>query len=183
MSQLAQNLITLDGQLGLVAQDGIFLGLMSSDMNHPNSIINPNTYGNPHGNNIYNQNSQYGGQHGLQSPYSSSCLNPPILININEEQLALVTRNYNLIANGLDIIDIDFMLGILYGLAYQQRSNSNEQFANIYNLRAQEIAAEQARQLGDAYAETARNQAQTSAALMANILGASQFSFSRSMRE
>ena len=169
--QLAQGLITLDGQLGLVAQDGILLGLMSSDMNHPNSIINPNTYGNPHGNTIYNHNSPYGGYHGLQSPCNSSCLKPPILINISDEPLALVTRNYNLIANGLDILDIDFMLGILYGLAYQQRSNSNEQFENIYNLRAQEIAAEQARYLSNNYAETASNQAQTSANLAASILG------------
>jgi hypothetical protein len=168
--QLAQDLITLDGQLGLVAQDGNFLGLISSDTNHPNSIINPNTYGNPYENTIYNQNTQYGGQHGLQSPCNSSCLNPPMLIDINDKQLALVTRNYNLIANGLDIIDIDFMLGILCGLAYQQRSNSNEQFSNTYNLRAQEIAAEQGRQLADAYTEASRNQAQASAAIFNTIL-------------
>jgi hypothetical protein len=171
MFQLAQDLITLDGQLGLVAQDGIFLGLMSSDMNHPNSIINPNTYGNPYdGNTIYNQNYQYGGQHGLQSPCNPSCLNPPILMDIDDKHLALVTRNYDLIANGLDIIDIDFMLGILYGLACQQRSNSNEQFANIYSLRAQEIAAEQGRQLADAYTEASINQAQASADIFTAIL-------------
>lgn len=170
MFQLAQDLITLDGQLGLVAQDGNFLGLISSDTNHPNFIINPNTYGNPYGNTIYNQNTQYGGQHGLQSPCNSSCLNPPILMDINDKHLALVTRNYNLTDNGLDIIDIDFMLGILYGLAYQQRSNSNEQFSNTHNLRAQEIAADRDRQLADAYAEASRNQAQTSAATMNAIL-------------
>ena len=170
MLQLAQDLITLDGQLGLVAQDGIFLGLMSSDMNHPNSIINPNTYGNPYENTIYNQNTQYGGQHGLQSPCNSSCLNPPILIDINDKHLALLTRNYNLIANGLDIIDIDFMLGLLYAIACQQRSNSNEQFSNTYNLRAQEIAAEQGRQLADAYTEASINQAQASADIFNTIL-------------
>jgi hypothetical protein len=168
--QLAQDLITLDGQMGLVAQDGNFLGLISSDTNHPNSIINPNTYGNPYENSIYNHNTQYGGQHGLQSPCNSSCLNPPILMDINDKHLALVTRNYNLIANGLDIIDIDFILGILWGLAYQQRSNSNEQFSNTYNLRAQEIAAEQGRQLADAYTEASRNQAQASAAIFNTIL-------------
>ena len=171
MFQIAQALIVLDGQVGLVAQDGFFLGLISSDTNHPNSIINPNTYGNPTENTIYNQNSQYGGQHGVQSPGNFSCLKPPILMNVNDERLAQVTRNYSLIANGLDIVDIDFILGILYGLVYQQRSNSNEQFENIYNLRAQEIAAEQARQLGNNYAETARNQAQISANLSASILG------------
>ncbi len=171
MLELAQQLIALDGQIGLVAQDGIFLGLISSDTNHPNSIINPNTYGNPHENTICNDNSQYGGLHGLQSPWNSSCLNPPILMDINDKHLALLTRNYNLIASDLAIIDITFILGILYGLAYQQRSNSNEQFENIYNLRAQEIAAEQARQLGNAYAEASRNQAQTSANLMASMLG------------
>jgi hypothetical protein len=168
--QFAQDLITLDGQLGLVAQDGIFLGLISSDSNHPNSIINPNTYGNPYENTIYNQNSQYGGQHGLQSPYNSSCLNPPILIDINDKHLALATRNYNLITNGLGIIDIYFMLGILYGLTCQQRSDSNEQFTNIYNLREQEIAADRSRQLGDAYHEAARTQAQASATITNAIM-------------
>ena len=171
MSQIAQVLKALDGQVVLLAQDGFFLGLMSSDMNHPNSIINPNTYGNRHGNTIYNQNSQYGGQHGLQSPYSSYCLNPPILMNINDEPLALVTRNYSLVTNDSDAMDIDFMLGLLYGLASQQRYDHNEQFENIYNLRAQEIAAEQARYSGNNYAETVSNQAQTSANLMASILG------------
>jgi hypothetical protein len=197
MSQLAQALVALDGQVGLVAQDGNFLGLMSSDTNHPNSIINPNTYGNPYEDTICNQNSQYGGQHGLQSPYNSFCLNPPIMIDVNDKQLALVTRNHNLITNGLDIIDLDFMLGLLYGIAGQQISNSNEQFSNTYNLRAQEIAgqqisnsneqfsntynlraqeiaAEQGRQLADAYTEASINQSQASAALMASILGSSQ---------
>ena len=169
--QLAQGLKALDGQVGLVAQDGFFLGWMSSDTNDPNSIINLNTYGNPQKNTIYNKNSQYGGQHGLQSPYNSSCLTPPIMIDINDEYLALVTRNYSLVANDSDVMDIDFMLGLLYGLASQQRSNHNEQFENIYNPRAQEIAAEQARYLGNNYAETANNQAQTSANLMASILG------------
>jgi disulfide oxidoreductase YuzD len=168
---LAQALITLDGQIGLVAQDGNFLGLICSDPNHPNSIINPNTYGNPNGNTVFNHNSDYGGLHGLHSPCNSSCLNPPILMDINDKQLALVTRNYSLVVHDLDIIDIDFMLGISYGLAYQQRSNSNEQFENIYNLRAQEIAAEQAIQLGNIYAEASRNQAQNSATTFEIAMG------------
>jgi hypothetical protein len=175
MSQLAQTLaqalITLDGQIGLVAQDGNFLGLIYCDPNHPNSIINPDTYGNPNGNTVFNHNSHYGGLHGLHSPCNSSCLNPPILMDINDKQLALVTRNYSLVAHGLDIIDIDFILGILYGLAYQQRGNSNEQFEKNYNLRAQEIAAEQAMQLGNNYAEASRNQAQASAAIFATVMG------------
>jgi hypothetical protein len=170
MSQLAQALVTLDGQVGLVAQDGNFLGLMSSDMNHPNSIINPNTYGNPYGNTIYNQHSLYGGEHGLYSPDNPLCLNPPILMNANEEHLALVTRNYNIVTNGLNIIDPLFMLGILYGIAYQQ-SHSSEQFANTYALREQEIAAKQARQLADSYAEAARNQARASAAIASAFFG------------
>ena len=70
------------------------------------------------------------------------------------------------------------MLGLLWGIACQQRSNSNEQFENIYNLRAQEIAAEQARYSSNNYAETASNQAQTSANLAASILG-KQCNFSR----
>ena len=169
--QLAQGLKALDGQVGLVAQDGFFLGWMSSDTNDPNSIINLNTYGNSYENTIHNKNSQYGGQNGLQSPYNSSCLNPPIMIDINDNCVFIVTRNHSLATADLGIIDIDFMLGLLWGLACQQRSNSNEQFENIYNLRAQEIAAEQARYLGNNYAETASNQAQTSANLMASILG------------
>jgi hypothetical protein len=169
MSQLAQAVVALDGQVGLVAQDGNFLGLMSSDMNHPNSIINPNTYGNPHGDTIYNQHSLYGGERGLYSPENPLCSNPPILMNGNEQHLALVTRNYKIVTNGLDIIDPLFMLGILYGIAYQ-KYNSSEQFANTYALREQEIAAERDRQLCDNYAEAARNQAQASAAIMSSIM-------------
>lgn len=119
MSQIAKSLIALNGQLELVAEDGIFLGLMYSDVNHPNSVINPNTYGNSYADTIHNQYSQYGGQYGTYSPYNSYCLNPPILIlAANNQQLALVTRNHNIITNGLDIIDPDFMFGILYGLAH-----------------------------------------------------------------
>ncbi|MCY7334679.1 MAG: hypothetical protein LH613_00440 [Chamaesiphon sp.] len=118
MFQIAKSLIALDGQLGLVAQDGTFLGSMYSDINHPNSVINPNTYGNSYSNTIHNQYSQYGGQYGAYSPYNSFGLKPPILILAdNNQQLALVTRNHNIITNGLDIIDPDFMFGILYGLA------------------------------------------------------------------
>ncbi len=164
MSQLAQALVALDGQVGLVAQDGNFLGLMSSDINHPNSIINPNTYGNPHGNTIYNQCSLYGGEGGLYSPDNPLCLNPPILMDANEQHLALVTRNYNIVTNGLNIIDPLFMLGILYGLAYQQ-SNISEQFANTYAIREQEIAADLSRRLGNSYSEAARTQAQSFAAI------------------
>jgi hypothetical protein len=152
MSQLAQALIALDGQIGLVAQDGSFLGLIYSDPNHPNSIINPNTYANRFGETIHNQFSEYGGQYGLYSPYNSFCLNPPILFDINEQCLAVVTRNKYVNTNGLDIIDIDFILEILYQLSERHRPNLSHQ-------------------LSDAYAEAARNQAQASATLMANILG------------
>jgi hypothetical protein len=152
MSQLAQQLIALDGQIGLVAQDGTFLGLISSDTNHPNSIINPNTYGNRYGQTIHNQYSQYGGQYGLYSPYNSFCSHPPILINANEQFLAIITRNNYVNTNSLDIIDIDFILEILYQLSDRHRPNLSHH-------------------LSDAYAEAARNQAQTSAAIAANILG------------
>jgi hypothetical protein len=123
MSQLAQALVALDGQVGLVAQDGNFLGLMSSNINHPNSVINPNTYANCYGQTIHNQYSPYGGQYGSYSPYNSYCLNPPILFLIeNNQQLALLTRNQYVINNGLDIIDPDFMFGVLYELAGQHSS-------------------------------------------------------------
>jgi hypothetical protein len=151
MFELVQAWIARDGQIGLVAQDGTFLGLIYSDPNHPNSIINPDTYGNPNGNTVFNDNSPYGGLHGLQSPYNSSCLNPPILMDINDKQLALVTCNYSLVDNVLGIMDINFMLGILYGLAYQQSSSLSHQSS-------------------DDYAESYRNQYQTSATLMASIL-------------
>jgi hypothetical protein len=170
MSELAQALIALDGQIGLVAQDGNFLGLICSDPNHPNSIINPDTYANPYGNTVYNHNSPYGGIHGLQSPCNDSCLNPPILMDINDKHIALVTRNYSLVGDVSDTIDIDFILGILYGLSHQKRYSSNEYFDDAYNLMAQEIEAEQAMQLGNIYAESYRNQYQTSATLMASIL-------------
>jgi hypothetical protein len=78
-------------------------------------------------------------------------------MDINDKQLALVTRNYSLIDNVSDVIvmDIDFMLGILYGLAYQQSSSLSHQSS-------------------DDYAESYRNQYQASATLMASILNRRQ---------
>ena len=122
MSQLAQAIISLDGRIGLVAQDGNFLGLMSSDINHPNSVINPNTYANCYSQTIHNQYSQYGGQYGSYSPYNSYCSNPPVLFLIDtNQQLALLTQNQYIITSGLDIVDPDFMFGVLYELTRQQK--------------------------------------------------------------
>jgi hypothetical protein len=123
MSQLAQELIALDGQIGLVAQDGKFLGLIFSDTNSPNSIINSNTYGNHFGETIHNKFSQYGSIFGAYSPYNLFSSSPPILINADEQCLAIVTRNSCVCTNGLPVIDIDFILEVLYQLSGNYRSN------------------------------------------------------------
>jgi hypothetical protein len=111
-----QDLISLDGKLELYAQDGHFLGLLSSDLNDPNSIINQKTYGNRHNiNSIHYQHGIYGGQYGQHSPYNYCCLYPPTLI-LQQQCVGLVSKNKHILDRNLTIIDPDVMLAIYTNL-------------------------------------------------------------------
>lgn len=139
MFQLAQALINLHGQVGILAQDGHFLGVFSSNAYDANSLLNSQTYGNRHEETIFNKHSIYGGKNGLYSPYNPNCLNPPILVS-ESQQLALITRNQRVLTNGLEVIDPDFLLGVLYAIASGQshRQSDEQLLLELYTQAAME---------------------------------------------
>ncbi len=111
-----QDLISLDGQLELYAQNGYFLGLLSSDRRNPNSIINPRIYGNKDNiNSIHYEHGIYGGQYGQHSPYNRCCLYPPTII-FQQQCVALVSKNKYIIDRNLPIFDPDVVLAIYINL-------------------------------------------------------------------
>jgi hypothetical protein len=61
---LQEFLLSINGCATLVASDGTFLGVVSSNQFDLNSICNPNgQYGSPHAfNSVRNQHSMYGGK-------------------------------------------------------------------------------------------------------------------------
>jgi hypothetical protein len=112
-----QDLITLDGKLELYAQDGHFLGLLSSDRHDPNSIINLRTYGNAHNiNSIHYEYGIYGGQYGQHSPYNCCCLYPPTIV-FQQQFVAIVSKNKHILDRDLTIIDPDLLLSIYTDLS------------------------------------------------------------------
>jgi hypothetical protein len=123
-----QDLISLDRQLELYAQNGHFLGLLSSDRRDPNSIINITTYGNKHNiNSIHYEHGIYGGQYGQYSPYNRCCLYPPTIV-LQQQYLGLVSKNKHILDRDLTIIDPDIMIAIYINL-----------FNNIISLNLPEL--------------------------------------------
>ena len=110
---IQQFLAEIDGMAQLWSANGQFLGLLSSNQYDANSISNfHGIYGSPHGlYSIRNLYGMYGGEYGLYSPYNPYCLNPPIIFYQGQAVL-MVTRNTYVVANGLPIIDPDFLLGM-----------------------------------------------------------------------
>lgn len=104
--------VAVDGDAQLWAVNGQFLGLLSSNQNDFNSIINPNTYGSCYSySSIQNPACIYGGSSGLYSPYNLSCVNPPVIV-YQEQRVLVVTRNTSLIDNELPVVDPDLVLGV-----------------------------------------------------------------------
>jgi hypothetical protein len=111
-----RDLIALDGKLELSARDGRFLGLLSSNRSDPNSIINPNTYGNSNYiNSIHYKHGIYGGEYGRHSPYNRYCLCPPVII-FQQQYLGIVTKNKHALTGGLAIFDPDLIIAIYTNL-------------------------------------------------------------------
>ena len=125
-----QELISLDGKLELYAQNGRFLGLLSSNRHDPNSIIDRRTYGNPHKiDSIYYEHGIYGGQYGLHSPYNRCCLYPPVLV-LQQQYVALLSKNKHILDRHLTIVDPDVMLAIYTNLADRVTCLKTSQFMN-----------------------------------------------------
>jgi hypothetical protein len=79
------NLSTLDGWATLVAEDGTYLGLVSSSQVSLDSICNPvGKYGSPVGlNSVRNTAGKYGSSSGLYSPYNAFSIHPPAIVYRN----------------------------------------------------------------------------------------------------
>ncbi|HAA30544.1 MAG TPA: hypothetical protein DCE56_26245 [Cyanobacteria bacterium UBA8553] len=109
----------LDGYGQLWSPSGQFLGLLSSNQRHLNSIINPKgPYGSFYSpSSIQNPQGLYGSPEGIYSPYNPHCINPPVIF-FRGQPLLVLTRNLNLYTNGLNIVDVDLMLTI-----YEELSN------------------------------------------------------------
>jgi hypothetical protein len=131
-----QDMISLDQQLELYAQNGHFLGLLSSDRCDPNSIINLRTYGNKHNiNSIHYEHGIYGGQYGLHSPYNRCCLYPPTIV-FQQQHVSLVSKNKHILDRDLTIIDPDVMIAI-----YLDLSTSGNLSNNITSLISLNLAS------------------------------------------
>src|SRR6478672_477808 len=123
---LQEFLLSINGYATLLASDGTFLGVVSSNQYDLNSISNPHgQYGSPHGlYSVRNQYSMYGGSYGIYSPYNSNCLQPPVIV-YNGKVVLIVTRNTNLSGigvsssaygwiQGVPLVDPDFLFSV-YG--------------------------------------------------------------------
>lgn len=126
-----QDLISLDGKLELYAQNGRFLGLLSSDISDPNSIINVRTYGNDHNiNSIHYEHGIYGGRYGLYSPFNQCCLYPPTIV-FQQQHIAIVSKNKYILDRALTIVDPDMMIAIYINLSNNIISLNSLIFVNV----------------------------------------------------
>lgn len=78
----ARSLAEFNGTAIIKAQDGTYLGLISSDTLEPDSIANSfGSYGSQYSpTSIRNQYGIYGGPYGAQSPYNQYCTTPPMIV-------------------------------------------------------------------------------------------------------
>jgi len=112
----------IDGTGQLWAANGQFLGLLSSNANDPNSIINPyGLYGSQTSlTSIRNPSCSYSGIAGICSPYNPISIYPPSIVYQNQAVL-VVTRNQTLITNGLEVVDPDLVVGIYEAIAITRK--------------------------------------------------------------
>lgn len=127
---------SIDGKGQLWSPSGQFLGLLSSNPNDANSIINPEgEYGSPFsGNSIHNPQGMYGGSDGIKSPFNPNCINPPIIL-YNGQPIFVLTINPNAYTNGLKTVDPYLMLAIYEELSHA-KSNKDKQTRGTREKRA-----------------------------------------------
>jgi hypothetical protein len=110
----------LDGYGQLWCPSGQYLGRLSSDPHHPNSITNSRgKYGSPYSpTSIHNPQCPYGSPDGFHSPFNPHCRNSPIIL-YQGQPLLVVTSNFSVFTNGLKTVDPYLMLTI-----YEELANS-----------------------------------------------------------
>lgn len=85
--------------LKIIGYDGskynVFLGELNTNNYSSNSIWNEyGTYGNNYSNeSIWNEYSTYGNEYNLYSPWNSSSLNPPMIVDDQEQFYGYLTTN------------------------------------------------------------------------------------------
>lgn len=86
----------------LLAQDGQFLGILSSNKYQTDSVMNEyGTYGSKYSStSIFNQYSQYGSRYGFYSPFNPYTSTPPQII-LKGQWVGLLTAN-TFLQNRLD---------------------------------------------------------------------------------
>lgn len=86
----------------LLAQDGLFLGILSSNKYQTDSVMNEyGTYGSKYSStSIFNQYSQYGSRYGFYSPFNPYTSTPPQII-LKGQWVGLLTAN-TFLQNRLD---------------------------------------------------------------------------------
>ncbi len=102
----------------VVAADGTYLGVLSSNISHPESICNPQgNYGSIYSTtSTQNPHSMYGGTHGIYSPYNPHCIQPPQLIT-NQKNVGVLSTNPHLVGQ-IARHDLNIILGVLLGARY-----------------------------------------------------------------
>lgn len=114
--------IALDGRMIIVAADGTYLGILTGDVSHTESVCNPQgNYGSLHSTtSTQNPHSLYGGSHGIYSPYNPHCIQPPHLI-VNQQAVGVLSSNPNL-SGQQSRHDLNMILGILLGARCSSKS-------------------------------------------------------------
>jgi hypothetical protein len=117
----------LDGYGQLWCPSGQYLGRLSSDLRHPNSITNPRgKYGSPYSpTSIHNPQCPYGSSDGIHSPFNPHCRNSPIVL-YRGQPLLVVTSNSSAFTNGLKTVDPYLMLTIYEELAHSMLNRTTK---------------------------------------------------------
>lgn len=99
----------LDGQAFVVAEDGTFLGIISSDRYDQRSICNAyGDHGSPYAtNSVRNEYGNYGSPYAANSAYNEYTNTPPMIV-MNRQVVGHLTKNEYLTG----AIDPDVLLGL-----------------------------------------------------------------------
>jgi hypothetical protein len=102
------------GDLELIAQNGTYLGAVSSNPYASDGVCNEfSTYGNPYSaTSIYNEFGTYGSQYAAQSAYNTLSTTPPAIVcSDSGDIIAFVTKNK--FVTGAQRIDPDALCAVL----------------------------------------------------------------------
>ena len=92
----AQDLCQLIAGASVIADDGTFLGKLTSEYSSDSILNEYGTYGSPYSSNsIWNEYGQYGGAYSSLSPFNAYTSTPPILVK-RGKVIALLTVNKSL---------------------------------------------------------------------------------------